>query len=221
MWAYSTGNEGARSPANYRSLDGLLHRGSLLAAPGTTISVDQTVEQGIPCVRIHFQLPNVYHSTGVESIPVLVPTACLGTSMYQPTTVFYALLEEIIGWMARVGPKNSLVRLYRQSHGQPLAFSESLDWQELHNGFTLFISSLRQSDSPFPGLGQISGSYGVIEVAQARTPSGHVSADYVVTLTLNNRRRMSSFLPKSVAQLPWAWVLDWLEVQNEFSLRVQ
>lgn len=185
-----------------------------------TISVDQTAEQGTPCVRIHFQLPHVYHSTGVESIPILVPTACVGTGMIQPVHVFDALLEEIIGWLARVGPKNSLVRLYHQNHGQPLGFSYMSDWQELHNGFTLFISSLRQSHSPFPGLGQISGSYGVIEFAQARSPSGHVSTDYVATLTLNNRRSMTLFLPRSVAQLPWDLLLDWLEVQNQFSLRV-
>jgi hypothetical protein len=220
-WAYSTSNDGARSVANCQFLDGLLHRGSLAAAPGMTISVDQTVEQGIPCIRLRFRLPQVYHSSGVQSIPVLIPTECAGTGMYQPFLIFCALLEETIGWLTRVGPKNTLIRLYHQNHGQPLARSYSLDWQQLHSGFALFIGSLRQSYSAFPGLGQISGSHGALEVTQARTPSGQVSADYLVTLTLSNRQRMSLFLPGSVAQLPKDWLFDWLEVQNEFSLQVQ
>ena len=186
-----------------------------------TISVDQIAQQGIPCIRLHFHLPHAYHSTGVTSIPVLIPTACIGTGSYQPEIIFYALLEEIIGWLARVGPKNSLVRLYHQNHGQPLVRSYSSDWQLLHNGFALFISSLRQPENAFPGHGRISGSYGVIEVAQATTSSGHISADYIVTLTLNNRQRMSLYLPRSVAQLPKDWPLDWLEIQNEFSNRVE
>jgi hypothetical protein len=186
-----------------------------------TISVEQVVEQGIPCIRLHFHLPEVYHSTGVASIPVLVPTACIGTGIHQHYTIFYALLEEVIGWLARVGPKNTLVRLYHQNHGQPPVRSYSSDWQLLHNGFTLFISNLRQPSNSFPGLGQISGNYGIIEVMQARTSSGHVSADYIVRLTLNSGQRMSLYLPRRVAQLSKDWLLDWLEIQNEFSNRVQ
>jgi len=220
VWVYSTNNDGARSPANCRFVDGLLHRGSLTAVPGVTTSVDQIAEQGIPCFRIHFRLPQVYHLTRVEAIPILVPSACVGTGIYRPTDIFYALLEEIIAWLARVGPKSTLVRLYLQNHGQPRTRDNALDWQQMHNGFTWFISSLRQAYGQFPGLGQISGVYGVIEVAQAMTSSSHVSADYIVTLTLDNKRRMSLFLPRSVAQLPKDWLLDWLEVQNEFSLQV-
>lgn len=186
-----------------------------------TISVNQTAERMVPCIALHFYLPQVYRSSGVESIPVVVPTACVGTGMYQPSLVFYALLEEIIGWLAHVGPKNSLVRLYHQNHGRPPTRSYSLNWQQLHSGFSLFINCLRQSYRPFPGLGQISGSYGIIEVAQARTSSGDVSADYVVALTLDNGQCMSLFLPRSVAQLANDWLLDWLEVQNEFSLQGQ
>jgi len=221
VWAYSTSNGGARSPANNRFLDGLLHRGSLAAVPGMAITINQGVEQGIPCIRLHFHLPQMYHSTGVTTIPVLVPTACIGTGCLQPHDIFYSLLEEIIGWLAQVGPKNTLVRVYLQNQGQPLAQSYSSNWQLLHNGFALFVSSLRQPDNSFPGLGQLSGSYGVVQVTQARTSSGLVSADYIVTLTLTNGQRMSLYLPRSVAQLPKDWLLDWLEIQNEFSHRVQ
>lgn len=181
-----------------------------------TISVDQTVVEGIPCFRIRFHLPHVYHSTGVESIAVLVPTAYVGTGSYQHIHIFHALLEEIIGWMAGVGPKHSLVRLYNRNNREPLAISP--DWQNLQDGFTVFIRSFRQSHSSFPGLGQISNSHGVIEVTQARTSSGHDSADYIFTLTQNNRQRMSLFLSRRVVLLTWDWLLDWLEVQTAFSL---
>ena len=221
MWAYSTSGDGARSPANHQFLDGLLHRGSLAATPGMTISVDQTAERGVPCIALHFYLPQVYRSTAVESIPIVVPTVCVGTGTYQPIEIFYALIEEIIGWLAHVGPKDTLLRLYRQRHGQPPTRPYSLNWQQLHSGFSLFIRRLRQPSSPFPGLGQISGSFGLIEVWQARTSSGDVSEDYVVTLTLDNGQCMSLFLPRSVAQLGTDWLLDWLEVQNEFSFRGQ
>lgn len=66
----------------------------------------------------------------------------------------------------------------------------------------------------------MSGAFGVIEVTQARTSSQDVSEDYIVTLTLGNRQRMSLFLPRRVAQLGEEWWLDWLESQNEFSSQV-
>ena len=220
-WAYSTSNGGARSPANHRFLDNLLNHGSLAAAPGMAITINQVVEQGIPCIRLHFHLPQVYHSTGVATIPVLVPTACVGTGRLQPLDVFYSLVEEIIGWLAQVGTKSTLVRVYVQNQGRPLVQSYSSNWQSLHNGFALFVNSLRQPGNSFPGLGQLSGTYGVVEVTQARTSSGRVSADYIVTLTLNTGQRMSLYLPRSVAQLPKDWLLDWLEIQNEFSHQVQ
>jgi hypothetical protein len=178
VWAYSTANDGARNAPNWQFVDGLLRHGSLATMPGMTFAIDQTIEQGVPCFRLHFLLPRAYHSTGVGSVPVLLPTAGVGTNMVQPHHVFYTLLEETIGWLANVGPKNTLVRLHHNSHGQ-LARSDSLDWQQLHNGSMLFIGSLRQSHGRVPGLGQISGSFGVIEVAQqARTPSNHVSSDF-------------------------------------------
>ena len=176
-----------------------------------TISIDQRVEQGVPCVRVLFRHPQAF---GGRFIPVLVPATCVGTGTLQPTIIFYALLEECIGWLARIGPKNSLLRLH---NGQPLPCSSSLEWQQLHSGFILFISSLRSSNH-FPGLGQMSGALGVLEVAQARTPAGDITVDYIVTLTLNNRQRMSLFLPRSVARMGVDWPLDWLEVQIEFSL---
>src|SRR5258708_28938292 len=155
-------------------MNGLLCSGSLAAAPGMSISVDQ-VEQSIPCVRLSFHLPREHNSTGVDTIPVLVPTAGVGTGIFRPHDIFYALLEEVIVWLARVGPKNTLVRLYRNNYAQPIARSYSLDWHLLHNGFELFISSLRLSHNPFPGLGRLTGSFGMIEVTEARTPSDQVS----------------------------------------------
>jgi hypothetical protein len=219
-WAHSNSGDGAQSASNYQFLDALLRRGSLAAAPEVTISVQQTMEQGIPCIRLRFHLPQACRSAGVESIAVLVPTVCVGTGYFQPNQIFYSLIEEIIGWLAGVGPKNTLIRLYNNNNGQPLARSYSSSWQQLHSGFTIFINGLRQSQNQFPGLGQINGGFGVIEVAQARTSANHVSGDYVVTLTLSNRQCMSLFLPRTVAQLPSDWLLDWLTIQNEFSSRV-
>jgi len=216
-WAHSTSDAGARSDANCRFLDGLLRLGSVAATPGVTIAVDQTVEQGIPCIRINFLLPHTCPSTGIRSIPVLVPTACVGTGTFPTHYVFNALIEEIISWLAHIGPKHTLVRLYRNNHGQPLAHSHSTSWQQLHGAFASFISSLRASHHHFPGLGQMSGASGIIEVTQARTSSQQASADYIVTLTLGNRQQMSLYLPHSVGQLPREWMFDWLEIQNEFS----
>jgi hypothetical protein len=219
-WAYSNSGDGAQSASNHQFLDMLLRQGSLVAAPGVTVSVHQTTEQGIPCICLRFHLPQACRSAGVESIAVLIPTACVGTGMYQTNDIFYSMIEEIIAWLAGVGPKNTLIRLYIKNNGQPLARSNSPSWQQLHSGFRMFINGLQQSHNPFPGLGQISGAFGVIEVAQARTSTNHVSGDYVVTLTLSNRQQMSLFLPRTVAQLPISWLLDWLTIQNEFSSRV-
>ena len=213
-WTLSTSNDGARSPANQQCLDGLLRLGTLAVTPGMTISVDQKVEQGVPCARVLFHLPRAF---GGSSIPVLVPATCVGTGRIQPSFIFYVLREEIIGWLAHIGPKNSLLRLYHHNQGQPLPRSDSLEWQQTHSGFITFISSLRSSNE-FPGLRQMSGALGALEVAQTRTPAGDITADYIVTLTLNNRQRMSLSLPRSVAQLGTQWLLDWLEVQIEFSL---
>ena len=66
----------------------------------------------------------------------------------------------------------------------------------------------------------MSGSLGVLETVQARTSSGDISADYIVTITLANGQKMALFLPRAVALLPKEWMLDWLEVRNEFSSQV-
>jgi hypothetical protein len=216
-WAHSTSDDGARSAAIRQFLDGALRLGSMYANRGVTIAIDQIVVQDVPCLRLNFNLPQTFHSRGITSIPVLLPTACLGAGTYRATDVFCALVEEIIGWIACVGPKHTLLRLYRDTYGQPLARSRSSGREELHCGFALFIRSLRESHQHFPGQGQISGAFGTIEVTLARTSSQQVSGDYIVTLTLSNRQRMSLFLPRSVAQLGDEWRLDWLEVQNEFS----
>src|SRR5258708_39236845 len=111
VWAHSTERDGARSPAHCIFLDGLLRRGSVATMPDT-ISVDQATAHDIPCVQIHFRLPRLCQSSGVSSIPVLIPSSSVGTGNVQLEVVFCALLEEIIGWLAGVGPKNTLVRLF-------------------------------------------------------------------------------------------------------------
>ena len=212
-WALSTSHDGARSRLNCQYLDALLHHGSHADTPGSSISVDQTAYCGIPCLRVHFQLPRMFQATGVRSIPVLVPNGWTGIHQ---NMIFYSLIEELIRWMAGVGPTRTLVRLYRSNHGQELARSYLSAWHELNSGFVLFITSLRDSPNELPGLGQLlSGALGYIEVSQARSSSHDVSPDYIVTITLNNRRRVSLFLPRAVAQLPQDWLFDWLEVQIE------
>ena len=119
------GEEGARSQANCRLLDALLRLGSLVVTDGVTIAVDQTVGGGIPCLRMSLYLPQTCHSTGVRSIPLLVPAACVGTDTFQSILIFYALIEEIMGWLAGVGPNHIVVRLYCDDYGQPLARSRS------------------------------------------------------------------------------------------------
>ena len=219
-WAISTSDDAAGSAANSRYLDWLLRRGCLATGPGVTISMDQTEEQGLPCIRLKFHLPQESHSNGVTSIPVLLPTAFVGTNQCQTFLIFYALIEEVIGWLAHIGPKHSLIRLHQQNNGQPLPRSYSSGWQDLHSGFALFISSMRESQGNFPGLGQFNCTSGVMEVAQARTSSDEITSDYLVSLTLSNKQRMSLFLPRRVAILPRDFMLDWLEVQNEFSTRL-
>ncbi len=219
-WALSTSGDAAGSAANCRFLDTLLRRGCLATTPGVTISVDQTEEQGLPCIRLRFHIPQESHSNGVTSISVLLPTAFAGTNQCQTSLIFCALIEELIGWLARIGPKHSLIRLFRNQNGQPLPRSYSSSWQELHSGFALFISTMRESGNPFPGLGQFNGTFGVIEVAQARTSSDELTSEYFVTITLSNKRQMTLLLPRRVAILPREFMLDWLEAQNEFSTRL-
>ena len=212
-WALSESNEGARSTINRRYLDGLLRRGCLAPRPGLTISSDQTEEAGVPCVRLRFHVP---HSNASTSIPVLVPIAFVGTDKIRSNLIFNALVEEMIAWLGRIGPKHTLIRLSGHDHGR-LPHSHSPSWQQWHSGFTLFISSLRNDEARFPGLGRSSGTLGSIEVAQARTSSYEISSDYVVVITLSNKQRMGLFLPRNVAHLPRDLWLDYLELQNEFS----
>ena len=185
-----------------------------------TISIDDTQEQGLPCKRLWFHLPQGFHANGVTAIPVLVPSAMMGTNQYQTPLIFYSLVEELIGWLARIGPKHSLVRLYLNNHQQQLPRSYSSHWRDLHSGFTMSISSMRDIPSLIPGSGHLSGTFGAIEVVQARTSSGVLSGDYIVTLTLNNNQQMSLLLPRGVATLPREFMFDWLEAQNEFSTRM-
>jgi len=215
-WVLSTSNDGARSEANCQFIDGLLRHGSLVARHGTTIAIDQISQQGTECIRLCFHLPFACQSNGVSSIAVLVPNACIGTGIIKSNQIFYALIEETIGWLACVGPKHTLVRLYLENNRQPLPRSYSSNWVQRRNNFTLFITSLRPSYHQ-SGLGQMSGAVGAMEVAQAMTSSQDTSGDYVVTLTLRCKQQKRLFLPRSVAQLPEEWRLDWLEVQNEFS----
>jgi len=126
----------------------------------------------------------------------------------------------MIGWLARVGPKNSLIRLYLNNNGQPPHHLYSTSWQQLHSGFTQLINSLRDSDTLFPSLGHFSSTFGVIEVSQARTPSNEISSDFALSLTLNNRRRMSLFLPRRIGNLGRDFALDWVVIQNGFSNRL-
>jgi hypothetical protein len=174
----------------------------------------------VPLIELSFNIPQPCHSTGIRSIPVLVPTACVGTNNIQPNIIFYALSEEVIRWLAGVGPRHALVGLCGpnslQRHGR--AFSS--DWHQLRGQFRLFIHSLREAHTRFPGLGQMSGAFGVIEVTHARTRSGEVGMDYIVTLALPNGHNMAVYLPSRVAQLPREWMLDWLEVQVQLSSSV-
>lgn len=219
MWAHSTCDGGARSPANCHFLTGLLHHRSLAAPPDIAVSVRE--ERGITCINLAFRVPQVYRLTGVTSIPILIPTPCVGTGFYEPADVFNSLVEEIAKLLAGVRPQNTLFQLYRQSRGQPLVPFSSPHWQLLHHDFLMFIDGLRrQPHSSFSGLGQLSGTLGVIEVMQARTSTGHISADYITELTLSDGRKMSLDLPRSVALLGKDWLLDWLEAGIVFSNRV-
>ena len=80
----------------------------MAATLGMSISVDQATLQAILSVRVHSHLPQEY---GGDSVRVLVPTPCLRTGTIQPNSLFYTPLEEIISWLARIGPQISLVRL--------------------------------------------------------------------------------------------------------------
>jgi hypothetical protein len=201
-WALSYAPDGARSPANCEYLDGLLRRGDLTAPPGVTISGHPTEVQGVSCMQLHFHLPPQSHCNGTTSIPVQLPTSFVGTVAID--SIFCSLIEEIIAWLAGVGPKHSLVRLACHSRRpQP------------RSGFSEFIESLRRSYHHFPGLGLVSGATGVLQVAQATTPS-HVSGDLILSLTLGDRRQLSLFVPRSIGVLPFALILDWIEVQDRF-----
>ena len=58
-------------------------------------------------------------------------------------------MEEMIGWMAGVGPKHSLIRLYLNNRNESLAHAGSSRWQQLKSSFVLFITSLRHSHRQF------------------------------------------------------------------------
>ena len=208
--------DGARSAEHRHFLDGLL-RHHAKVAQGTTISVNQTVKQHMPCTAINFLLPLEYQSNGVTTIPVIVPTVWLGTTILGHDDIFYALIEEIIVWLAGVGPKHTLIRLYHDNHSHGQQLPSSFRGEESHSDFKFFIRSLRHTRNYLPSQGQASSALGLMEVAQTRTPSDEVSTNFIVTLTLKNRDRMYFFLLRSVGQLPFDWVLDWLEAQYRFT----
>ena len=129
---HSTSHDGARSGPNRQYLDGL-HHGSQTDTPGTSISIDQTAYCGIPCTRIHFHPPQMFQATGITSIPVLVPTAWTGIYRHShQKLIIYSLIEELIRWLAGVGPVHTPVDLYRSNHGQEHARSYLSAWHELH-----------------------------------------------------------------------------------------
>ena len=59
---------------------------------------DGTTERRIPRIPLYFGLPQVCRSNCVRSLPALVPSACMRTSIYQLQAISYALAEEIAGW---------------------------------------------------------------------------------------------------------------------------
>ena len=185
----------------------------MAATPETTISVDQETLKDISCVHVRFHLPQEY---GRDSVPVPVPAAWIGTGKIQRRDIYYVLLEEIIAWLTGIGSPNSFVRRYQNNNGQPVPRS-SLNWQNLHCGFTEFITSLRRSCNGAPLSGQISTTLGVLEV----TSSGEIAEGHTATLILSDGPTMSLFVPHSVFLLPTDWALDWLEVRNELSAKEQ
>jgi len=218
-WAHSMSIDGARSISNCEFLVRVLGDRVSVAMTGTTISASQTVEKGVACIRLLFHLPLACQTNAVSAIPVLVPDAWAGSGSVEPTDIFDALIEEIIILLGGFGPRHSLIRLYQNNDGRR-PHQHSSGRQQPHDGFLLFFNILRQSHHSFPSLGEVSGAFGVLEVAQARTPSHEVSGDFIVTVTLSNREQMSLFLQRSIARLPMDWMLDWLEVQHRFSSRV-
>ena len=85
------------------------------------------------------------------SSPFYSPSFPVSASVrrYPPQTTFYSSIEEIIGWLAGVGHKHSLIRLYLNNRSESLAHSSSSSWQQLHSCFVLFITSLRRSHRQF------------------------------------------------------------------------
>ena len=172
------------------------------------------MEQGLPCTILLFWLPQTYHPSGVKTIPVLVPNAWLGTPALNHNDIFSALVEEMIVWLARISPKHTLVRLHHKNDNHGQRYPQSSSSEQPRDGFSAFINSLRNSQNHCSSLGQTSGPLGTMKVMQATTSSNEVSADYIVTLTLSTRQQMSLFVPRNIGQLPFDWLLDWLEVQD-------
>jgi hypothetical protein len=196
--------DGARSPANQNFLANLLRHDNRDGVNETSISLEDKVEQGLPFIIIHFHLPQAFQPNNVRTIPVRIPGVYIGTGTLQPGDIYSSLIEEMISWMAGLGPKHSIVRLH-YNHRLRLPLSSS-------SGFTTLIDGLRRSQHHFPGLGAL----GVMEVVQATTSSHDTSGDYKVTLTLSNGRQLSLFIPRGIGVLPFALVLDWIEVQDKF-----
>lgn len=166
------------------------------------------------CTNLHFHLPQEYQANGVTSIRVAVPNACIGTGIYKPQTIFYALMEEIIRWLTGLNPGLSLIRMHP---GQSLVRSDSSSHQQTRNAFQEFITSMRDSNIQLRRLGSSRNSFGMIDLALVPPSSEDISVEFIITLTLANRLRMSLILSRDLVDLPQDWILDWLEVQNELS----
>jgi len=173
----------------------------------------------MPCVRLQFNLPQEFHCKGVTFIPVLVPNAFVGTGIFGAKDVFSSLMEEIIGWLSGSGPKHSLVRINRRREQQV----PRPDKKRPPNGYAPCINALRQEYDQqdvyrFPDVGRIMGVFGVMQVKEATDPHDG-SAGFMVTLILDAQNQMKLFIPRSIAKLPFAFVLDWIEMQDWFSCR--
>ena len=90
-------------------LDGFLQMAAWPLRQGLPSRLTKQRSSGVPCARLRFHLPQGSQSNGITTIPVLLPITYVGTDIYQTNLFLYALLEEIIGWLARVGPKPNLI----------------------------------------------------------------------------------------------------------------
>ena len=190
----------------------------MVGVPGMKISPCVAEEQGVQCICLDFHLPEVHHSSGMSSFPVLVPSERLRTGFYQPMDIFNSLLEEIILWLARFRPRHSLIQLHERSNSKTLDNSNlPLPCRNLlHSAFASYVNSLREPVASFPLFGQTSSTYGDIELALEGTFDEEHKGCHRLSLTLPNRDRISWCCPIEITYLTTDLLLDWLEIQNMF-----